>query len=143
MRHGTLSRPDVRPDGDADSCHNAGQGSGKRRFLSHPRTAKAGAARIDRRLFDRGGHRTDRTRGGNMSTTTDIERLHTGPRMSKAVRHGGLVYLCGQTASGSASANGDIGAQTHEVLSRIDALLAEAGSGKTQLLSTTIYLRNI
>lgn len=32
-----------------------------------------------------------------------IERFHTGPRMSKIVRHAGLVYLCGQTSSGSAA----------------------------------------
>lgn len=73
----------------------------------------------------------------------DIERKHTNARMSKIVRHGDLVYLCGQTASGSASATGDITAQTAEVLSRIDALLAEAGSNRTRLLTATIYLRDI
>ena len=74
---------------------------------------------------------------------SDIERHHTIARMSKIVRHEGLVYLCGQTANGSASAHSDVGSQTHEVLSRIDALLAEAGSDRTRMLSTTIYLRNI
>ena len=73
----------------------------------------------------------------------EIERRHTSARMSKIVRHGGLVYLCGQTASGGAHADGDIGAQTREVLSRIDALLVEAGSDRGRLLSTTIYLRRI
>ena len=73
----------------------------------------------------------------------DIERKYTNARMSKIVRHGDLVYLCGQTASGSASATGDITAQTAEVLSRIDALLAEAGSNRTRLLTATIYLRDI
>ncbi|NQE49919.1 endoribonuclease [Herbaspirillum rubrisubalbicans] len=63
--------------------------------------------------------------------------------MSKIVKYGGLVYLCGQTANGSASAEADITAQTHEVLSRIDALLAEAGSQRDRILSTTIYLRDI
>jgi enamine deaminase RidA (YjgF/YER057c/UK114 family) len=74
---------------------------------------------------------------------TEIERIHTSARMSKIVRHGGLVYLCGQTASGGAHAGGDISAQTREVLLRIDALLAEAGSDRGRLLSTTIYLRDI
>ncbi|SEM03968.1 Enamine deaminase RidA, house cleaning of reactive enamine intermediates, YjgF/YER057c/UK114 family [Variovorax sp. YR750] len=74
---------------------------------------------------------------------TDIERKHTNARMSKIVRHGGLVYLCGQTASGSANATGDIAAQTQEVLARIDALLTEAGTNRERILSTTIYLRSI
>lgn len=74
---------------------------------------------------------------------TDIQRHHTNARMSKIVCHGGLVYLCGQTAKGSPSAEGDIAAQTAEVLSRIDALLAEAGSDRTRLLTVTICLRDI
>lgn len=79
-----------------------------------------------------------------MSThQNSIERQHTNARMSKIVKYGGLVYLCGQTANGSASAEADITAQTHEVLSRIDALLAEAGSQRDRILSTTIYLRDI
>lgn len=70
-----------------------------------------------------------------------IQRHHTNPRLSKIVRHGGLVYLCGQTAKGSDSAPDDIAAQTSEVLSRIEALLTEAGSGPQWLLSATVYLR--
>lgn len=76
-------------------------------------------------------------------TMTDIQRHHTNARMSKIVRHGGLVYLCGQTAKGSPSATDDITAQTMEVLSRIDSLLEEAGSDRSRLLTVTIYLRNI
>lgn len=72
-----------------------------------------------------------------------IERFHTSARMSKIVRHGGLVYLCGQTANAGASADGDISAQTHETLARVDALLTEAGSSREHLLTATIYLRNI
>lgn len=70
-----------------------------------------------------------------------IERLHTGPRMSKIVRHAGLVYLCGQTSSGHAAL--DITEQTHEVLARVEALLAEAGSGKNRILAATVHLRDI
>ncbi|MBI5719038.1 MAG: RidA family protein [Burkholderiales bacterium] len=73
--------------------------------------------------------------------TTAIERAHTGPRMSKIVRHAGVVYLCGQTSSGSPAA--DATAQTHEVLGRIDALLREAGSGRGRLLAATVHLRDI
>jgi enamine deaminase RidA (YjgF/YER057c/UK114 family) len=76
---------------------------------------------------------------------SDIKRKHTNARMSKIVRHGDMVYLCGQTASGSlnAGASADITAQTHESLSRVDALLTEAGSDRTRILSATIYLRDI
>lgn len=73
----------------------------------------------------------------------EIERKHITSRMSKIVCHGDLVFLAGQTASGSASVEGDITAQTHEVLSRIDALLAEGKSHRSQLLSATIYLKSM
>ena len=74
-----------------------------------------------------------------MSAT--IDRLHTGPRMSKIVRHAGVAYLCGQTSSGTAIA--DVAAQTREVLARVDALLVEAGSDRSRLLAATVHLRDI
>jgi enamine deaminase RidA (YjgF/YER057c/UK114 family) len=74
---------------------------------------------------------------------SDITRIHTNARMSKIVRHSGLVYLCGQTAGGGANANADITIQTHETLSRVDALLTEAGSDRSRILSATVYLRDI
>ena len=67
---------------------------------------------------------------------TDIKRLETGPRMSQAVIHGGLVWLAGQV--GAPGEN--VTAQTHAILKRIDALLAEAGSDKSRLLQATIWL---
>ncbi len=73
--------------------------------------------------------------------TQDIQRYHSNARMSKIVRHGGLVFLCGQTASGSTLTS--IEDQTREVLRRIDALLAEAGSGRSRLLSATVYLKHM
>jgi enamine deaminase RidA (YjgF/YER057c/UK114 family) len=74
-------------------------------------------------------------------STPSIQRHHTGARMSKIVRHGNVVYLSGQTSSGHPSV--DTPAQTQEVLSRIDALLKEAGTDRSHLLSATIYLRDI
>ncbi len=71
----------------------------------------------------------------------DIQRHHTNARMSKIVQHGGLVFLCGQTSSGKTLP--DIESQTGEVLTRIDALLAEAGSERSRLLSATIYLKRM
>jgi enamine deaminase RidA (YjgF/YER057c/UK114 family) len=72
---------------------------------------------------------------------SDIDRKHSNARMSKIVRYGGLVFLCGQTSSGSAVA--DIDGQTRESLSRIDALLADAGSDRGRLLSVTIHLKSM
>src|SRR5574337_1664779 len=70
-----------------------------------------------------------------------IRRLETGPRMSQAVIHNGVVYLAGQVAD---SAKGkSVAEQTREILGKIDRMLAEAGSDKTKILSATIYLADI
>jgi enamine deaminase RidA (YjgF/YER057c/UK114 family) len=69
-----------------------------------------------------------------------ITRHNAGPRMSGAVVHGDTVYLAGQVArDGSTTVKG----QTEAVLKQIDALLAAAGSSKSKLLSTTIYLASM
>lgn len=73
-----------------------------------------------------------------MSTIT---RTHTTARMSKIVRHGDLVYLCGQTSGGTDIA--DMAGQTREVLRRVDALLAEAGTDKSKLLTALIHVRSM
>jgi enamine deaminase RidA (YjgF/YER057c/UK114 family) len=73
--------------------------------------------------------------------THPIQRHHSNARMSKIVQHGGLIFLCGQTSSGSAHAS--IADQTGEVLRRIDALLVEVGSDRSRLLSATVYLKHI
>ncbi len=70
----------------------------------------------------------------------DIRRADPGPRMSKAVRHGDTVYTMGHVAR---TRDGDIRAQTKDVLERIDATLAEMGTDKSKLLSVTIYLSDI
>ena len=72
---------------------------------------------------------------------TIIERKHVGARMSKIVRHGDVVYLCGQTASGTAIA--DAAGQAREVLARIDALLAEGGTDRSRLLAATVHLADM
>ena len=68
-----------------------------------------------------------------------IERLHSGPRMSQAVIHNGLVYLAGQIGAPGE----DIVAQTWAVLGKIDALLAEAGTDKSHVLTATIWLADM
>jgi len=69
-----------------------------------------------------------------------IRRLHVGPRMSEVVIHGGVVYLAGQIAE---DASQDVGGQTRQVLAAIDALLAEAGTDKTRLLTAQIFLADM
>jgi enamine deaminase RidA (YjgF/YER057c/UK114 family) len=70
-----------------------------------------------------------------------IKRIGVGPRMSQAVVHGSTVYLAGQVAN--KTVGGTVEAQTREIVETIDALLAEAGSDKTKILSATIYLTDI
>lgn len=70
-----------------------------------------------------------------------ITRIGVGPRMSQAVIHGHTVYLAGQVAN---TAKGkSVGEQTKDILSQIDALLAQAGTDKTKLISTNIWLADI
>ena len=69
-----------------------------------------------------------------------IQRFHVGPRMSDMAVHNGTVYLAGQVADDTAQ---DISGQTAEVLATIDKLLAEAGTDKTRILSTTIYITDM
>ena len=68
-----------------------------------------------------------------------IERLHSGPRMSQAVIHNGLVYLAGQIGAPGE----DTAAQTRAVLDKIDALLAEAGTDKSHVLTATSWLADM
>lgn len=67
-----------------------------------------------------------------------LRRIENGPRMSQAVVHNQTVYLAGQVAEGAG-----VAAQTRAILGQIDALLAQAGSDKTKILSATIYLTDI
>ena len=69
-----------------------------------------------------------------------IKRFNVGPRLSQAVVHGDTVYVAGQvSAEPSASAKG----QTEQILKKIDALLAAAGSHKSKLLSATVYVASM
>ena len=70
-----------------------------------------------------------------------VERFETGPRMSQAVVHGNTVYLAGIVASGPVGES--VTKQTQEILSIIDGHLAKAGTDKSKLLSTTIYITDM
>ena len=69
-----------------------------------------------------------------------IARYHIGPRMSQMVIHGDTIYLAGQVASDPAA---DITTQTRQVLDKIDALLKEAGSNKSKILTAQVWLASI
>ena len=70
-----------------------------------------------------------------------IQRIQGGKRMSQAVVHGDTVYLAGQVALERPGAS--VTEQTRDILSRIDSLLAEAGTDKTKLLSANIWLTDM
>ena len=69
-----------------------------------------------------------------------VQRIQPGPRMSQAVVHGNTVYLVRLTAD---DASQDVKGQTSQILAKIDALLAEAGTDKSKLLKATIWLSDI
>ena len=67
-----------------------------------------------------------------------IERIETGQRMSRIVKHNGTVYLCGQVGSGET-----ITEQTQDCLARVDALLEQAGSSREQILQAIIWVSDM
>ncbi len=68
-----------------------------------------------------------------------IKRFESGPRMSQAVVHNGLVYLAGQVGEPGTSVED----QTRHALSEIDRLLTLAGTDKSKLLQTTLWLADM
>jgi enamine deaminase RidA (YjgF/YER057c/UK114 family) len=75
------------------------------------------------------------------STSEPIRRIGGTPRLSAAVVYGGMVHLSGQVAIVARGQGVEV--QAHEVLSRIDALLIEAGSGRERMLSVTLLLADM
>lgn len=61
--------------------------------------------------------------------------------MSGAVVYAGIAYLSGQVAIDHRG--GAVADQVDEVLARIDALLVEAGSDRSRLLTATIMLSDM
>lgn len=70
----------------------------------------------------------------------ELQRFHVGARLSEMAVHNGIVYLAGQVPDDLTQ---DIRGQTEQVLGMIDRLLAEAGSDKTCILMTQIFLTDI
>ncbi|MBL4751172.1 MAG: RidA family protein [Amylibacter sp.] len=68
-----------------------------------------------------------------------IERLHTSQRMSKIVKHNGVVYLCGQVGK----PQDNVADQTRECLRLVDELLAQAGTSSKNMLQAIIWLADM
>jgi enamine deaminase RidA (YjgF/YER057c/UK114 family) len=63
-----------------------------------------------------------------------------GPRMSRCVVRGDMVYLAGLTANDTTQ---EINGQTRQVLDKIDGYLAQAGTGKSNLLSANLWIKDM
>ena len=70
-----------------------------------------------------------------------IQRYRVGPRMSAAVKCNGMVFVAGPVAPTAEGAG--VGEQTKQILALIDEILKEAGTDKSKLLSTNIWLTDI
>ncbi|WP_134678251.1 RidA family protein [Ectopseudomonas khazarica] len=69
-----------------------------------------------------------------------VQRIQTNARLSGATIFADLVFLSGQVPTDRSQ---DVAGQTVQVLDKIDALLAEAGSDRSLLLSAQIWLKDI
>jgi len=69
----------------------------------------------------------------------DIRRIDFRKRIHMAVIHQGTVWLTGQVGT----AGKPVVEQMIEVLQKVDALLAEAGTDKTRILSATLILADV
>lgn len=69
-----------------------------------------------------------------------IERFDVGSRLSEMAVHNGTLYLAGQVPEDGSL---DIEGQTQQVLAAIDRLLQRAGTDKTKILMTQIFLADL
>jgi enamine deaminase RidA (YjgF/YER057c/UK114 family) len=70
-----------------------------------------------------------------------IKRIGDSGNISDAVVHNGVVYLAGHVAEEPVAAS--VYEQTKNVLKQIDETLQQAGSDKTKILKTNIWLSDM
>jgi enamine deaminase RidA (YjgF/YER057c/UK114 family) len=70
-----------------------------------------------------------------------LKRINCGPRMSDAVVSGNIVYVSGKVATKTKGKS--VTLQTKEILSTIDAILKQAGTDKTKIITANIWLSKI
>lgn len=71
---------------------------------------------------------------------SDMTRIDTNKRLSRAVVHKDVVWLSGMTASDRSL---DIRGQARQMFEKIDGYLKEAGTDKSKLLSAQVWLQEI
>lgn len=71
---------------------------------------------------------------------SEIVRVETDKRSSRVVIYGGVVSVGGMTAGDRSQ---DIKGQTEQVLLKIDNFLDKAGTDKSRLLTSQIWLKDI
>lgn len=69
-----------------------------------------------------------------------ITRQHSNHRASQLVSYGNMIWTAGQVADDTSA---DVGGQTQQILDKIDKLLNDADSDKSQLISANIWLSDI
>jgi len=69
-----------------------------------------------------------------------IYRHLPGPRLSEAVVANGIIWLAGQVPENTTE---DAKAQTANVLTQIDTVLADLGVDKTHVVDATIFLPDL
>jgi len=65
---------------------------------------------------------------------------------SQAIRSNGFVFVSGQVAIDPATQqviNGDVAAQTEQVIKNLSAILKAAGSGLDKVVKSTVFLKNM
>ena len=71
---------------------------------------------------------------------SDITRIETDPRRSRAVVYNGMVFVGGMTADDRRQ---DITGQTQQTLAKIEGYLAKAGTDKSRLLTAQIWVKDL
>ena len=69
-----------------------------------------------------------------------ITRLEPEERLSGAVIYNGLIHLAGQVADDPSL---DAQGQMEDILRQVDALLAQAGTDKSRMISVQIFLADM
>ena len=69
-----------------------------------------------------------------------IVRHNPGQFYSAAVEYNGLVFVAGQIADDRTQ---DVRGQTEQVLKKLDAALAQAGTDKSKILNASVWLADI
>jgi 2-iminobutanoate/2-iminopropanoate deaminase len=86
-----------------------------------------------------------------MSTEPSAIRTEAAPEpvgpYNQAVLAGGVLYCSGQIAldpaTGTMVGDGDVTAETRQVLANLQAVLAAAGAEPRQVVRTTVYLADL